>query len=145
MKICERCRADEARCWPSGVGLCYGCASALHVFDAEHGFVGQEGSDVQEAGFFCDVPGPVMFGKKAAEAIKGSEAGQTVAKAPGAIEKTATAAGEIAKTVKVVAVIVGVAGVAWVGYALYKARKEAMGLQQNAQQTLFAHPELLRI
>ena len=132
MKICERCRADEARCFPANVSLCYGCASALHVFDADHGMVGQ----AQEAGFFDDVPGPYSIGKKLGQDAKSSGAGET-------IQKTASAAGEIAKTVKVVAIIGAVGAAAWVGYALYKARKEAVGLQQGAQHAILAHPQLL--
>lgn len=136
MMICERCRADEARCCPSGVNLCYGCASELRVFDAEHQ-VGQA-DQVEQASFLCDVPGPYSLGKKLGGETK-SEGGEST------LAKTATAAGEIAKTVKVVAVIVAVGGVAWVGYALWKASREAKALQTEAKTALLAHPELLRI
>jgi hypothetical protein len=130
MNLCERCRSDEARCYPAGVHLCYGCASDLHVFDADHGLVGQEGS--------------VEGGADSVQSHLNAR-GTSPQDAGRAIEKTADAAGQIAKTVKVCAVIVGVAGVAWVGYALYKARQEAVGLQHGAQQAFLAHPELLRI
>lgn len=131
MKICERCRSDEARCWPSDVGLCYACASELHVFRGDTPqppIVGQEGT---------------VEGSAEGLSGHGNARSSTIQDAGRAIEKTATAAGEIAKTVKVCAVIVGVAGVAWMGYALYKARKEALGLQHGAQQAILAHPQLL--
>lgn len=140
MTFCERCRSDEARCCPAGVNLCYGCASDLRVFDAVHdgGLPHTSVGQAQEAGFFCDVPGPYSLGRKLGSEAKGSDGGGTLA-------KTADAAGEIAKTVKVVAVIVAVGGAAWVGYALWKASREAKALQGEAKTAILAHPELLRI
>jgi len=80
--------------------------------------------------------------------MQGSEAQVGQAEEAGffcAIENTAGAAGEIAKTVKVVAVIGAVGVAAWVGYALWKASREAAALQHGAQQAFLAHPELLKI
>lgn len=127
MNICDRCRSEEAVRSSCDVDLCAGCAQEMGV---GVGYVGQEGS--VEGG------AQTLGGHTSARSTTTQDAGK-------AIEKTADAAGEIAKTVKVVAVIVGVAGVAWVGYALWKARQQAVGLQAGAQHAILAHPELLRL
>ncbi len=129
--FCHRCRSEPTYAVRGGVCLCRGCAiELLGPMVGEEIAVGQEGIAEGAA------EGPQ--GHTSARSTTAQDAGK-------AIEKTANAAGEIAKTVKVVAVIVGVAGVAWVGYALWKASREATALQGEAKHAFLAHPELLRL
>jgi hypothetical protein len=116
------------------VDFCAGCAYEMGV---GVGFVGQ---DVQEGTIQGGAEG--LGARTNARGISGQDVAQNAGKA---IEKTADAAGQIAKTVKVVAIIGAVGAAAWVGYALWKARQQAVGIQAGAQQAIFAHPELLRL
>lgn len=127
MRICDRCRSEEAVRVACDVALCPQCAMDVNV---GQGFVGQEGT--------IEGAGEGIGGHGNARGPAAPDAGK-------AIEKTATAAGEIARTVKVVAIVGAVGAAAWIGYALWRARQQAVGLQAGAQHAILAHPELLRL
>lgn len=149
MKICARCRSDQAVTNAGSIGLCYNCARILKIAGSNgaparagrRARVGQ-GSPNEGASF---LPDPYAIGHDLGSKARddatgpGSPAGGVAS----AVGKGADAAKEIASTVKVVAVAGVILGGAALAFAAWKAHKASEAAMSGARGFVLAHPEVL--